>query len=88
MDFKSHVSSFRENLTELAELELKHAKVSPPASPSPLAAFLASHPGPLVSRRLGAGVDLVGWREVAGMNTPAMQGQGSPFGPAPFPSHW
>nr|XP_060463253.1 sorting nexin-32 isoform X3 [Panthera onca] len=33
MDFKSRrVSSFRKNLIELAELELKHAKVSPPAS--------------------------------------------------------
>lgn len=39
MDFKSRrVSSFRKNLIELAELELKHAKVSPPASLSPLAA--------------------------------------------------
>nr|XP_033716987.1 sorting nexin-32 isoform X3 [Tursiops truncatus] len=44
MDFRSRrVSSFRKNLIELAELELKHAKVSPPASPSLLAAFLASH---------------------------------------------
>ncbi|KAL0629981.1 Sorting nexin-32 [Plecturocebus cupreus] len=33
MDFKSRrVSSFRKNLIELAELELKHAKVSPPTS--------------------------------------------------------
>ncbi|XP_032213272.1 sorting nexin-32 isoform X2 [Mustela erminea] len=33
MDFKSRrVSSFRKNLIELAELELKHAKVSPPPS--------------------------------------------------------
>ena len=31
MDFKSRrVSSFRKNLVELAELELKHAKVWPP----------------------------------------------------------
>lgn len=43
MDFKSRrVSSFRKNLVELAELELKHAKVSlpsllgpPAASPTP-----------------------------------------------------
>lgn len=33
MDFKSRrVISFRKNLIELAELELKHAKVSPPPS--------------------------------------------------------
>uniref|UniRef100_A0A2K6K3E0 Sorting nexin 32 n=1 Tax=Rhinopithecus bieti TaxID=61621 RepID=A0A2K6K3E0_RHIBE len=36
MDFKSRrVSSFRKNLIELAELELKHAKVSPPTSLPP-----------------------------------------------------
>lgn len=41
MDFKSRrVSSFRKNLIELAELELKHAKVSPPTSPRPPAASL------------------------------------------------
>lgn len=44
MDFKSRrISSFRKNLIELAELELKHAKVSPAALLSPLAVFLASH---------------------------------------------
>lgn len=88
MDFRSHVSSFRENLTELAELELKHAKGEPSSLTEPSCCLPGLLPGPLVSRRLGAGVDVVGWREVAGMNTPAVQGQGSPFGPAPFPSHW
>ena len=60
MDFKSQGSSFHENLSELGQLELKHAKVSPPASWSPLAAFLASHPGSLVSWHMGAEVELVG----------------------------
>lgn len=50
MDFKSRrVISFRKNLVELAELELKHAKVSPPPSLWPLTAFLPPSPRPLGS---------------------------------------
>lgn len=78
MDFKSHGSSFHENLTELGELELKHAKVSPPASQSPLAVFLASHPGSLVSWHLGAGVELVGVGGVGWHKHPSCAGPGFP----------
>lgn len=45
MDFKSRrVSSFRKNLIELAELELKHAKVSSPSLPGPPAASPTPRP--------------------------------------------
>lgn len=62
MDFKSRrVSSFRKNLIELAELELKHAKVSPPSSLCPLPASLPSNPRSLGSYQVLASMC---WREV------------------------
>lgn len=78
MDFKSHGSSFHENLTELGQLELKHTKVSPPASRSPLAAFLSSHPGSLVSWQLGAEVELVGVGGIGWQEHPSCAGPGLP----------